>query len=764
MGLFNENENDKQYRDLIKIIRSSSLDYECIDYLVSYVNGIREGRKANDFFDFDFLKDIMIRIISMEFDDLDHLKDYFNNLIVFVEFLLPEGKESEDYDALKSFIFTNFTGNYNLINENIFSEELYSLINNSRDFTQIMTIIINDENLVNNFDSIVEFATTMGKEIDDRELLKREIISYLHLYGSILSDDEEYLEKRVNETRMRYGVYPGIDERTLANISREVEKARGLLKKLDTLEKRVDSYLLRVDEKTKIGIQELNATINGGKKELSEYSSSAIKRMQEDLSASKQELLDELNRYIVSLETTLKSNSDQIFNQLLIDSREKLEQIRVIAGGLSGNVTKELLKIQGETQKSLDTLKNYVESNPELHSSLKIASESEDVMKALLEFNARNKQAEELIASGAILTQPGTTELVVPNEDFLVPNFEMTPGILPAFDRSVAFNKRMKALEAKIKELEKNGYIIPDALKEALPWYLMGKKIVYFYGPTQSGKTTIADLLVKVVETELLDGGKITEEHSITSYNDVRGVFDENALFYALYYGKTIFYDELDNGNPDNLIVLGTYASKLVNKIDHPDRDIKVQFAKRRFVPINPNARIISAGNTAGKGRNREYTARSKMDESSQERLIPIYVDYNSKVEAKIFGKYSEFYDFFNFFRKACNDWAVDSSKDACEGNVTTGDASTIVECMNEDSMDISSLLKGIFIQTKDDDYLAYLVKAAKSVYGVDSINDEELLNMNNIPIKKLSSSDIASCFVTLCESKLNKNKRVRRK
>ena len=32
MGLFNENENDKQYRDLIRIIRSSSLDYECIDY------------------------------------------------------------------------------------------------------------------------------------------------------------------------------------------------------------------------------------------------------------------------------------------------------------------------------------------------------------------------------------------------------------------------------------------------------------------------------------------------------------------------------------------------------------------------------------------------------------------------------------------------------------------------------------------------------------------------------------------------------------
>ena len=38
------------------------------------------------------------------------------------------------------------------------------------------------------------------------------------------------------------------------------------------------------------------------------------------------------------------------------------------------------------------------------------------------------------------------------------------------------------------------------------------------------------------------------------------------------------------------------------------------------------------------------------------------------------------------------------------------------------------------------------------------------VLEKNNTPLKKLSCNDIASCFVTLCEAKLNKNKRVRRK
>ena len=106
--------------------------------------------------------------------------------------------------------------------------------------------------------------------------------------------------------------------------------------------------------------------------------------MQQDLAESKKELLNELNNYLTRLEDTMKANSDQVFNQMLIDAREKLEQIRVVATSLSGTNTRELLRIQEETQKSMDKLKTYVESNPQLRESLKIASDSEEVMSALL--------------------------------------------------------------------------------------------------------------------------------------------------------------------------------------------------------------------------------------------------------------------------------------------------------------------------------------------------------------------------------------------
>ena len=513
---------------------------------------------------------------------------------------------------------------------------------------------------------------------------------------------------------MKYGIYPGIDEKTLATISREVEKSKGILRKFEQLDKKVESYTAKVDNKTKAGLELLTNIVISGKKEIENYKTDAIKEMQEDLANAKKDLLEELNKYLISLEDSLKANSDQVFNQILIDCKEKVDQIRLVANNLSGNTTRELLRIQHETEESMNKLKQYVENSSELKTSLQVVKDSEDVMNALLKYTVKEEQINATEA-GIILKD---SEITTAEEEFMVPKFTMTQGILDPFNRKISYKDRMKKIEEKISELESQGIIIPSALREALPWYLMGKKIVYFYGPTQSGKTTIAELLTKVVETELLDGGKITEEHSITSYNDVRGKFDENALFYSLYYGKTIFYDELDNGNPDNLIVLGTFYSKLVDKIDHPEKNVTVQFAKRRFVPINPNARMIAAGNTTGKARNREYVSRSKMDESSQERLIPIYVGYSDYVEQKIFNNYKDWYNFFKFFRKLCNQYAIDSSMDAAEGNVTTADASTIVECIKEESMSASSLINGIFVQTKEEDYLAYLIKNIKDQYN----------------------------------------------
>ena len=750
MRIFNENIEEKKYRELLRLIKMTEFDSLFKKYLIDYVENIKNGKKINDFFDIDFLTNVILQLASFNKPDDIWMKDKFERLIDEIKFLLPQGTNTLGYESIKHEFIINNCNEKALNNDSIFNKEFYSLFESRNDYLQVMNIILSNENLIENFDEIVNFAVGISKEIDNQDLLKREIISFLHLYGDTLSSEEDYLKTRIDETRKRYGIYPGLDEKTLALISREVEKARGIIEKLENVEKIVKSYEKRIDTKTKNGTTAINETILKGKKEIQAYSDDAVTKMQNDLGIAKQELLEELNTYLISLESTMKSNSDKVLNQLLNDAREKIEQIRTIANSLSGTTTRELLKIQQQTQSSMEKLKSYVENNSELKESLKVATDSEEVMKALLEFNASQIELRE-----------AKKEIIIPEQkDFLIPDFKMTELILEPFDRKIKFKDRMKKVEEAISKLEDEGYIIPPALREALPWYMIGKKIPYFYGPTQSGKTTVAELLAKVVGTELVDGGKITEEHSITSYNNVNGEFDENALFYALYYGITVFYDEIDNGNPDNLVVLGTYSSKLFNKIDHPDRNITAQFAKRRFVPINVNARIIAAGNTSGKGRNREYVARSRFDESSLERFAPIYVGYSDEVEKKIFGDRKEWYDFFKQFRNSCNKWAETSSFDSAEGNLTTGDASTIVECINEEAMTLPMLLNGIFIQTKEDDYLAFLIKNIKSYYKIEEDDLESKISLiNNIPLSELTNRQIAEMFIYESNKKMRDGK-----
>ncbi len=753
MDNYNEMDRPKYFKELINIVIRSDLSFDDKKYVIAYLNDIKNRQRDNDFYDADFLWHAIINLLSFNTNSYGEIAPVLDNMCSIVKKVLPKGMQTPKYEEIKNILLNC---GFKVYRSNAFNEELYALFDDPQDYLQIASIIADNPILQANMDAFVLFSITLGKEIDDQKLLKREIITYLHNYANI-EDDEDYLNTRVKEIKMRYGVYPGIDEKTLATVYRELEKINGLLLKLEIASKKIDEYLKKADYLAESGIKQLNDCITQGKNDIELYANDSIKKMQTDLSVAKASLLEELSVYLQRLEDTMKENSDQVFNQMLLDAKDKLEQIKGFANSLSVTTAKDLLRIQAQTNESLEQLKNYVSNNPDLKKSIEYAEENRDIMEALLKIGSNSPQTSGEVTS-PVIVQP--QEIIVPeNQDFLVPKFTMTDGILPTFNRSTPYSKRMKAIEDKITELECQGYIIPQALYDALPWYLMGNKIVYLYGPTQSGKTTMADLIVKVVGSELLSGGKITDEYSITSYNDVRGIFDENALFYSLYYGKTIFYDEIDNGNPDNLVVLGTYISDLISKINHPERDVRVQFAKRRFVPVNPNARILTAGNTSGKGKNQQFTARNRMDESFLERIVPIRVIYDSDVEKKIFGKNAAWYEFFNLFREMCSEYAKANGMESVEGNVTTGDAAAIVECISEQSMDIYLLMNSIFVQTKGTDYLSFLCKKMKDRFHIVEMNTN---NYNNKPLSDFNTRQIVESFVYTAQNAMEDMKRLR--
>ena len=766
MAIFNRTENMNIYREIIRIIKSSNLYDGYKIRLIEYVDNIKNGSIINDFFDWEYLKDVIVCHCYMA----DKADNDFSEIIEASRRLFPQGKNTQDFEQLKRVLLNDIRSNENVFFGKNFYQEFFSLFDNVNDYIQVMDIIRESDTLLSNMNGIVKFSLSLGKEIDDTSLLKREIINFLHISKSSLVDVDVYLEERLENIRKRNGIYTGVDEKTIAGISRKLEKAKGYITRFDSMERKVTGFESLIDSKVKEGTRTIDESLLTAKKEIEDFSSNAVIKMQNDLAKAKEDLLDELKRYLTSLELSLKNSSDKVFEQLVNDTRDKIDQLTVVATNLTETANTEYLRLEKETDGCIKRLQEYIRNNPELKSSLQVVADSEEAMKALLEFNTVQaeaikvqKESGEKGTSGIIVPQ---RQIVVPDQrivtepdQFMVPNFQMTEGILHAFDKSVPYKDRLARIEEAIAKLEDDGIIIPPALREALPWYIMGKKMVYFYGPTQSGKTTVAELLAKVCGSTMIDGGKITEEHSITGYNDVNGRFDENALYHALYYGLSIFYDELDNGNTDNLVTLGTYSSKLVNKIDNPEKDVRVTFARRRYVPVNVNARFVGAGNTPGKGRNREHTARNRFDESSQERLVHIYVPYSDEVEGKIFGQFTKWHKFFKFFRGSCNEYAQDSRLDCAEGNLTTSDASTIVDCINQQSMDILAIMRGLFVQTKEPDYLSHLIDSVKSEYKVGEVSKKEIDTILNIPLGKLNEKQIAEAFVYEAQDTLNNRK-----
>ena len=72
MGIFSEEtQEEKDYKRLLKVIKGSNLSYEIIDKLVKYVTDIRDKKRNNDFFDFEFLEGVILEIANSQFQDSD---------------------------------------------------------------------------------------------------------------------------------------------------------------------------------------------------------------------------------------------------------------------------------------------------------------------------------------------------------------------------------------------------------------------------------------------------------------------------------------------------------------------------------------------------------------------------------------------------------------------------------------------------------------------------------------------------------------------
>lgn len=750
MGFFNETEEEKRYKMLIKAIKyASKLDNQMIQYLVTYLENVRDRKTNNDFYDLDFLEKVILEVADSEYEDYEEFVNYFQRVCRVVKFLLPDGSNTKDYDGIKNMVVNNLVGPYGLIKKNIFDEKIYSIFDSRYDYMFIMNLLSNQE-LPCSYREVFNYICEVAPYMPTSEVFKSEVVSCINGLSSVVDGVFDYFKNRLEEAKKRVGIYP-IDEKTLAMIASEAEKAQALIVKLENMQKRIDRFKETIDSLVKSGKKDVSDLIRDGKREIGDFSVKSIQEMQESVTAAKSEIIRQLDDYLIMLENSLKQSSDKVFNQVLLDSQEKVRQIKLAAEGLTSSTTTELLRIQKASQESVDKLKSYVENEPRLQELLSSASNDDAIREALLQFSSLAVGG----MSGAVVGQakagiliPGHDRLVVPaNPNVVIPEQSRTIEILPAFDERIPFDVRLEKILAEKKRREDAGEIFHEMIDEVIRCVMEGDW-VYLWGPSGCGKSYVIKQVSSLIGIELIDNGKITDKYSIMAYNDPHGNFRATQSFVALTYGKMLSLDEFDNGNPDTQVVLNELYSGLLDVLEKPDKPRYITFAEDMTVPIHPNFRMISAGNTSGEGENSLFSSRGKIDESVQERMTPKRFNYDNRVEQRIFGEYESWYNLFVNFRLICDAYAKREGLDTPPGIVTTRDAAAITKYIRHNSKSVDQVIREKFVQTKNDNYLNFIISKAKDIYGLDKVveDDQCFSQLSEVPDKELGKRLVLAC------------------
>ena len=711
MGLFNKTEEElriieekKQLKELKEALKSNkdlASDQTGLNKLLDYIDEFSEGKKE-DFLDTDFL----IR----SFLKFNKVTDLYEAIFI-IKSLLPYGINTPNYESIKEVIINDFLGEYGYLKRKIFDYSLYSLIKDFDNFTRVMKTISKNEKAVENFNKLNEYIIKAAKYSIDEESFVKSIISTIEgLDDSVLNIDA-YLESEIEKDKKRVGIY--------AISHDDIMTASNTMRRIDSQMEKLDNYITVVEEKSKNIIN----TTNESELKIKQATELSIIELKKYRSTLEKELKNLLEKHLENVKIEINNKADTVFSEILKKYQEQLEEFRIVSKNLSIQSTRELTLLKEETDKSLNELREYVHNNPELKSALTQAEESAAVRDKLLEIIKVEQErpvdtSEEKIVRGINrIVVPNTPKVEIPDSVVTQSNVQIIKPY--AFKNAKDFEKIMRNIEKQITLGESNGAIYHKKIKELLACLMVGDW-PYMYGPSGAGKGHTVRQVGSLLGQKVIDAGKIGDVSSVVGYIDAQGRFRAPSALEAVVDGCLVFFDEFDNGNPDTRVALNTMYSNLRDKIIDPSSDQYIRFAQEIDVPINPNMRMIAAGNTDGNGSDRQYTDRYPIDESIKERLKYIYFDYDNRVEKHILKDYEDWYEFFINFRNACNEYAKSQGDENAQGNVSTRDASDINRDINLNAKALDDMMNQYFVQSKESDYRNALARQIAGVYNIE--------------------------------------------
>lgn len=618
--------------------------------------------------------------------------------------IFPFDEATPDFEKLEMVFLEMFDVN-GVISRNCFNITLFNLFTDKFNFLKWADSTGYYNNVSELGSAFIPYVTAARGYYADEDMFTANIISvFLKMQAS--PDIMAVYHEELSKLEHMAGIYR-VDEARILKAEQKLDTADALIAKSNHILGVVDDRVKMIDDVTKQSFDKVK-----------QYCEAEISSAKVELGAIDQEMQKRLDDYVEAQKRVILFEKTEFVNQMFAEAENKLAEMKSMAKMVVNSANLELVRINQESGNVIAKLDDYINDDERVQQLLSDANENKKLMTKidkLMLLNDKNidrisetmegqvQIAMQAVAAPTTAAAPqvqvvsGNPDMTVAVTDDVVDEVIKGPNVF--LDESVNFKERFdRIMERKARRMEAGEHF--HCMFDDVLVAVMENANPYLTGPTGCGKTFLVSQIASLLDMEYIDIGYINEEYDILGFQTANGGYSKPNFYRCYKYGKIAFCDELDNGNARATVKLNSFLSNTSN--------VSYCFPNGENVPRHPSFRMIAAGNTIGNGADNNYNTREKIEESVQQRLMPIFVGYDNEVEKKILGGYDDWFEFVSLFRRATDEWSKDNYGDA-SGIITTRDVARIKRYLDNSSLSPEKIIDYQFIQTKDNNYLAFL-------------------------------------------------------
>lgn len=184
---------------------------------------------------------------------------------------------------------------------------------------------------------------------------------------------------------------------------------------------------------------------------------------------------------------------------------------------------------------------------------------------------------------------------------------------------SAAEPAKVAAIKMKVQEGSKNEdrriidmvkmMVVNDRVIGRYPW---------LYGPAGSGKSSMCKQIADELGLPYYSVSSLMQKYELEGYTDAAGELVKTSFFQAFKGGGIFVFDEASTSSGEVQVAFNTAAAQLI-----------YNFPKEGMMSAHPDFHIIAADNSVGRGGDKKYSARYKLDVSTLDRYTFVEVGYS---------------------------------------------------------------------------------------------------------------------------------------